>query len=205
MTAFDRAQRKLRSTDGVSLLYALMLFLVAAVVSGVILSAALTSVKVVHSDAAHTQAQLSLDSAARLVADQLEDFSVSVTGSAENPQFSLKGAGTAKGMVRLALDSFQEAYVNQAGLYSATNPVASRTVTLTASDSRIAPVTAVLYAYPAIANGIGDVQAKSYDIRIDLTLQDKARSYSESVVLTQSTISEAGGIVFAWTPSIQSR
>lgn len=67
-----RIKKKLHSQSGASFLFALLAFLVAAVVSVTIVSAALTTVKRVNSDRESQQAQLTLISAAQFVRDEME-------------------------------------------------------------------------------------------------------------------------------------
>lgn len=68
----ERMKKKIQSQSGASFLFALLAFLVAAMVSVTIVSAAVTTVKRVNSDRDAQQAQLTLISAARLVRDEME-------------------------------------------------------------------------------------------------------------------------------------
>lgn len=67
-----RITQKLHSRRGASLLYALLLFLVASMVSVVILTSAATAARRLHDDRAREQEYLSLSSAARLLKQAME-------------------------------------------------------------------------------------------------------------------------------------
>ena len=75
----ERIKKKLHSQSGASFLFALLAFLVAAVVSVTIISAAVTTVRRVNSDREAQQAQLTLDSAAQLVRDEMEETKYIIT------------------------------------------------------------------------------------------------------------------------------
>ena len=68
-----RAKQKLHSQSGISILMALLLMLVAAMISAVILSAAVTAAERVHDDTREQQDILSVDSAARLFVQLLQN------------------------------------------------------------------------------------------------------------------------------------
>ena len=68
----ERIKEKLHSQSGASFLLALLAFLVAAVVSVVIVTAAVTNVKRIYSDREAQQDHLTLLSAAQLVRDEME-------------------------------------------------------------------------------------------------------------------------------------
>ena len=70
---------KLNSNQGASLLIALLVFLVASMVSVVIVSASLTAVKRVRDDQDEIANQLAVNSAARLVADCITESGFTVT------------------------------------------------------------------------------------------------------------------------------
>ena len=73
----NRFRRKLHSRRGISILLALLLMLVAAMVSAVILSASVTAAKRVHDDRAQEQDFLSVSSGARFLLDTLSDADAS--------------------------------------------------------------------------------------------------------------------------------
>ena len=68
----ERMKKKIQSQSGASFLFALLAFLVAAMVSVTIVAAAVTTVKRVHGDRESQQAQLTLISAAQLVRNEME-------------------------------------------------------------------------------------------------------------------------------------
>ena len=74
-----RIKKKLHSQSGASFLFALLAFLVAAMVSVTIVAAAVTTVKRVNSDREAQQAQLTLISAAQLVRDEMEETRYIIT------------------------------------------------------------------------------------------------------------------------------
>ena len=71
--------RKLKSEKGASILVALIIFLTAAMISMVILSAAVTGVKTVHNDAVRQKESLSISSAAKLLSKCIAESSVTIT------------------------------------------------------------------------------------------------------------------------------
>ncbi len=74
-----RAAEKLHSRRGASLLYALVLFLAASMISALILSASVTAVKRMNDDREREQEYLLLGSAARLFKKSIEASEVTVT------------------------------------------------------------------------------------------------------------------------------
>ena len=75
----ERIKEKLHSQSGASFLLALLAFLVAAVVSVVIVTAAVTNVKRIYSDREAQQDHLTLLSAAQLVRDEMEETKYIIT------------------------------------------------------------------------------------------------------------------------------
>ena len=73
-----RIKTKLNNTDGASILIALLLFLVAAMVSAVIISTAMSAFKTVHEDFDREQDYLSVSSGAKVLSKCLEDTTVTV-------------------------------------------------------------------------------------------------------------------------------
>lgn len=73
------AKTKLKSTSGVSVLVAMVLFLVAAMVSAVVISAAYTAFKSVFHDIENEQDYLAVSSAARLIGESLADTECTIT------------------------------------------------------------------------------------------------------------------------------
>lgn len=74
-----RAVEKLHSRRGASLIYALLLFLVASMVSVLVLSASVTAVKRLNDDRKQEQEYLLLSSAARLIKKHMESSMVTIT------------------------------------------------------------------------------------------------------------------------------
>ena len=74
-----RIKKKLHSQSGASFLFALLAFLVAAMVSVTIVSAALTTVKRINNDREAQQAQLTLISAAQFVRDEMKETRYVIT------------------------------------------------------------------------------------------------------------------------------
>ena len=71
----NKVRKKLRNNNGVSILFALFLFVVASVVSVTIISAAYSSVKRTHSAKENTQSMLTLDSASLLMKNKIDSVS----------------------------------------------------------------------------------------------------------------------------------
>lgn len=70
-------KQKLNNNSGMSILYALLMFLMAVLVCTVIIAASLTSAKAVHNDFAEEQAYLTSESAAKLMQNNIEAVTVS--------------------------------------------------------------------------------------------------------------------------------
>ena len=92
----ERIRQKLHSRRGVSILLALLLMLVAAMVSVVIVGASLTAAKRVNDDRAQEQAALSISSAAKVMVEYLNDkntyeyvHSVYEDGSYDPPEITI--------------------------------------------------------------------------------------------------------------------
>lgn len=102
---------KLKSQSGVSVLVALILFLVASMVSVTILSAAVTAVKRVHDDRVQQQDYLAVSSAARLFAQCMEETTLTVTTVTENDAVeseSITGSGPLYALFEPAIKSIQD-------------------------------------------------------------------------------------------------
>ena len=87
----ERIKKKIQSQSGASFLFALLAFLVAAMVSVTIVTAAVTTVKRVNSDREAQQAQLTLISAAQLVRDEMEETRYIITTT--KTEITTKGEG----------------------------------------------------------------------------------------------------------------
>ena len=198
-----RIRGKLASSRGASLLFALLLLLIAAIVSCVMLSAAATSLKVVNNDRAHTQARLSLDSAARLAAEQLDDLEVRVTGSQDDPGFQLLGEEEPVGLRKLVFDAFQQVYQNPAGAYTVDRPYVSKELSFAPSDDRLQMVTGVLRVYPAAEGDLGSAGRAAFSMELTLTLQQEQGAYSETLLVSPSSVSKGSGTTYAWACTIE--
>ena len=198
-----RIRGKLASSRGASLLFALLLLLIAAIVSCVMLSAAATSLKVVNNDRTHTQARLSLDSAARLAAEQLDDLEVRVTGSQDDPGFQLLGEEEPVGLRKLAFDAFQQAYQSPEGVYAAAQPYVSKQLSFVPSDDRLHVATGVLRVYPAREGDLGSAGRTAFAMELTLTLQCDQGAYSETLSASPSSVSKGSGITYAWACAIE--
>ena len=79
----EQIKKKLKSTDGVTILFALLGFMVAAMVSITIITAATSMAKRVHSDTAEEQTHLTLTSAAELVEAEMEKTTYTLVTKSE--------------------------------------------------------------------------------------------------------------------------
>ena len=199
----ERMRGKLASSRGASMLFALLLLLIAAIVSCVMLSAAVTSLKVVNNDRAHTQAQLSLDSAARLATEQLDGLEVRVTGSQDDPAFRLLGGEEPAGLRKLVFDAFQQVYQNPAGAYTVDRPYVSKELSFAPSDDRLQMATGVLRVYPAAEGDLGSAGRAAFSMELTLTLQQEQGAYSETLLVSPSSVSKGSGTTYAWACTIE--
>ena len=78
-----RIRQKLAGRSGASILIALIVFLVAAMVSVVMIDTAVTALKRVHDDEIREQAYLSVGSASKLIASCLQESSCTITQTVE--------------------------------------------------------------------------------------------------------------------------
>ena len=115
-----KIKEKLHSENGASFLFALVAFLVAAMVSVTIVAAAVSSLKRVYSDRAVQQAHLTLTSAAQLVRDAMEATSVKkvevVTSSGGGSTTTVSAEGTFGPEMKEAVD-----YVDTGFPYNGSN------------------------------------------------------------------------------------
>lgn len=197
-----RVGTKLADASGASMLFALLLLLVAVIVSCVMLSASVTSLKVVSTDRDHIQAQLALDSTARLAMEQLDGLQVRVAGDSDAPTFQLVGDSNPAGLRKLALDAFQLVYANQGAAYAADRPYVSQELSFAPADERLQKVTGVLRAYPKMESNLDAVDRSSYDMELDLTLTGQKGSYSETVLVSRTSASTGNGTTYQWTCQI---
>lgn len=113
-------KKKLHSQSGVSFLFALLAFMVAAMVSVTIVTAALTSIKRVYNDREDQQQHLTLTSAAQLVRDEMlattyeKKEIISVSGPAK-PTTTVTVSGVFSSEMKKAIE-----YVNNFGQSSGT-------------------------------------------------------------------------------------
>ncbi len=114
-----RAAEKLHSRRGASLFYALLLFLVASMVSVVILSASVTAVKRMNDDREREQKYLLLASAARQIKKQLEipvtvtETTVDVDGSVTSHTINYSVGGALTSLLTPAVKELYEESATQ--------------------------------------------------------------------------------------------
>ena len=150
-------QEKLHSRRGASLLFAFLFLLVASMVSTVILSGAVTAIKRAHDDTGREQSYLTLESAARLFREMLQDTTVTVTVTVRSdgekltdPEYSYNAIGPLKDVMAKAVE---EVYEEKNGSTSA-----SRRFVVTAPEAhseRFQPVQMELTLTREIADEIG--------------------------------------------------
>lgn len=75
----EKIRKKLKSEQGTSIFFGLLLFLVASILSVVMLEGAVTTVKTVASDRESEQNQLSCTSAAQVLRDSITNIKLSAT------------------------------------------------------------------------------------------------------------------------------
>ena len=87
----EKIRKKLKSEQGTSIFFGLLLFLVASILSVVMLEGAVTTVKTVASDRESEQNQLSCTSAAQVLRDSITNIKLSATVTVKKDK---KGANT---------------------------------------------------------------------------------------------------------------
>ena len=107
-------KKKLKSNNGVSFIIAMLLFLVASVVSIVIVTAALSAVKRVHDDFKDQQEYLCVSSAANLVKETLSGSSCTIvekrtiSGGTENIEYTYTTTGVWSDFLKAAFNKFEQ-------------------------------------------------------------------------------------------------
>ena len=137
--------QKLNSRRGVTLVYALLLFLVAAMVSLVILQGALTTARRVHSEKQSEQAWLTLNSAAQLMRDELQSSTCTITTTKTTYAWGTTTSSTTyspDGPLGSLLQKAVESADDQSRAYTAD------TLTVTAADNLLDPVSVQLTLQP---------------------------------------------------------
>ena len=111
----DRIKNKLKSRKGVSILFALLAFMVAAMVAITIITAATSMIKRVHSDKAEEQTHLTLTSAAQLVETELESstYTVETTTSRKKTTTTKTAAGTFGAEMGTLVDEINAAFSSE--------------------------------------------------------------------------------------------
>lgn len=150
-----KINKKLKSQEGTSIFFGLLLFLVASVVSVVILDGAVTAMKRVESDRKAEQNYLTCSSAAKLLRDAIENSSVrweeKVTTDGTKSETKTSWSGATKGSD--TKDKFAEFLKNYIEDYSAKSeliPKYTKTFTisvpsdLTGKEEELGEVTAVM-------------------------------------------------------------
>lgn len=111
---------KLHSSDGISIVIALVGFLVASVVSVVIVTAALSSARTVATDVKSTQSRLTLESAAMLLEKEMEatecflteiDYNEEVAAPEENDSTTTAYTGSLGEAMQTAIEALQDSTV----------------------------------------------------------------------------------------------
>ena len=169
----ERMCGKLASSRGASMLFALLLLLIAAIVSCVMLSAAVTSLK------------------------------VRVTGSQDDSAFRLLGEEEPAGLRKLVFDAFRQVYQNPAGAYTADRPYVSKEFSFAASDDRLQVVAGVLRVYPAAEGDLASAGRAAFSMELTLTLQQEQGAYSETLLVSPSSVSKGSGTTYAWACAIE--
>ena len=106
-------KKKLKNNNGVSFLIAMLLFLVASVVSIVIVTAALSAVKRVHDDFKDQQEYLCVSSAANLIKETLSESSCTIvekktiSGGSEDVEYTYIISGVWESLLKEAFKNFE--------------------------------------------------------------------------------------------------
>lgn len=192
MNIKKQIKNKLIEQSGVSLSFALIFFIVATMVSLTIISAATTAVARVQDDKAQQQAQLTLDSAAKLLREGMKNTSCQVKEEItynEDKTIQSKTVSVVEGSTNGALkDLVSDAMLNVVTYGAVDNTIGEFTITL--SDDNVAaamqldgnPVK-VTYKMipPSIADDAEEV-SKRYDMYMTLTLTDeKGNTYTTNL------------------------
>lgn len=103
----NKTTTKLKNNSGVTILFALLAFLVASVVSVIIVGNASSSVKRTHSISESAQYNLTLDSAATLLKKNIDGYSLTVQGTRTAPKYPVENDVFSE-----ELDTISNAYIN---------------------------------------------------------------------------------------------
>ena len=127
----NKIKKKLRSKQGTSIFFGLLLFLIASILSTVMLSASVTAVKSVESDRKTEQSYLTCSSAAKMLRDAIENIKIEKkttttivgTQTTEDVKWSKMVQNTAKATDQIA--DFLLDYVKNYNKNGALNPSAA--------------------------------------------------------------------------------
>ena len=127
----NKIKKKLRSKQGTSIFFGLLLFLIASILSTVMLSASVTAVKSVESDRKTEQSYLTCSSAAKMLRDAIENTKIEKkttttivgTQTTEDVKWSKMVQNTAKATDQIA--DFLLDYVKNYNKNGALNPSAA--------------------------------------------------------------------------------
>lgn len=156
--------KKLKNEQGVTILMALLLVLTAAVVSTVILSAALSAARRVNGDRTAQQNYLAVSSAAELVRDSIDKMQYTKTTNT-----TYKWDEKSDGYVQAGSSSTEELPTGLMRAWltdGARNNGCTDTITITLPDEALPPVKA---SFSMTGRG---TRGEGYDIRIAFSLAD---------------------------------
>lgn len=200
--------------DGASMLVALLFFLIATMVSVVILTASVTTARRVADDRAHEQEGLSVGSAARVVRGMLAESSVTVTWSGTPVEGSegsytwsdpvVEGSGRLGGLLSGVVDEV----VRTGSLVSESSPAwREAAIDVSWDDERLERCKVRLEAWPT-----GGVEGDVFDV--DVTVRGAMGDWSGDSLMSMpevrllGTVTETGATrrcVLSWVDETQVR
>ncbi len=225
----DKITKKIKSQRGTSIFFGLLLFLVASILSTVILNAAVTAVKTVEADRKTEQNYLTCSSAAKLLQDEIVDTEIvkTETKTEQESQPTIKWSGSRKSSSGMPetdsgfadfLLQYIQSYVksnNSAAIYQPASLKISIPDNLNEEQTKnMKEITATLSVSKAIANDeILNTSNTSYDIQILLSILDGSDSCQmvlslNGKVKTSKTENDESGsgkktvttITYGWNP-----
>lgn len=195
--------KKIKDKKGASIVFGLIAILVAVVVAVLILTASVTAARRTRSDMKTTQSMLTLDSAAELIMNELENMSVKVHVTQTKDQGIISGMTyvvAPDGITVSGRESFLASEITKAfeGISFANSfPPQDYTSSFEIQSEKMDKVTAVF----VMKHGNHEEQEETEDYEILVSLTDgNANLYITANVTSISQPS--GDVTMSWNPSV---
>ena len=82
-------------------------------------------------------------------------------------------------------------------------PYVSKEFSFAASDDRLQVVAGVLRVYPAAEGDLASAGRAAFSMELTLTLQQEQGAYSETLLVSPSSVSKGSGTTYAWACAIE--